>query len=73
MRASSFPFLAGSGRVRMPLRADQPDLEYDSAGHLRPTQKYVSPAGLCGILNLVSGAGPWLLNGAQLPNYGRAS
>jgi hypothetical protein len=39
-------FYPGSDQVReYRLRRDQPDLEYDAAGNLKPRQKYLSPPG----------------------------
>jgi len=60
-------FLPGSDRVReYRLRRDQPDLEYDSAGNLKPRQKYLSPPGRSNMLYLVPGVGPSLLNDPEL-------
>jgi hypothetical protein len=49
-------FQPGSDRVReYRLRRDQPDLEYDSTGNLKPRQKYLSPPGRSNMLYLVPG------------------
>ena len=61
-------FLPASDRVReYRLRRDQPDLEYDSAGNLKPRQKYLSPPGRSNMLYLVPGIGRSLLNDPALP------
>jgi hypothetical protein len=61
-------FLPGSDRVReYRLRRDQPDLEYDSAGNLKPRQKYLSPPGRSNMLYVVPGVGQSLLNDPELP------
>jgi len=61
-------FLPRSDRVReYRLRLDQPDLEYDSAGNLKPRQNYLSPPCRSNMLYLVPGIGPSLLNDPELP------
>ena len=61
-------FSPGSGHVReYRLRRDQPDLEYDSAGNLKPRQKYLSPPGRSNMLYLAPGVGTSLLRDASLP------
>ena len=61
-------FLPGSDHVReYRLRRDQPDLEHDSAGNLRPRQKYLSPPGRPNMLYMVPGTGQTLPNNAELP------
>ena len=64
-------FLPGSDQVReYRLRRDQPDLEYDSAGNLKPRQKYLSPPGRSNMLYLVPGVGQSLLRDPTLPHRG---
>jgi Domain of unknown function (DUF3854) len=61
-------FHPGSDRVReYRLRRDQPDYEYDSAGNLKPKQKYLSPPGRSNILYVVPGVGRSLLADPALP------
>jgi len=61
-------FRPGSDRVRdYRLRRDQPDLEYDSAGTLKPRRKYLSPPGRSNMLYLVPGTAPSLLRNPELP------
>ena len=61
-------FLPGSDRVReYRLRRDQPDLEYDAAGNLKPRQRYLSPPGRFNMLYMVPGVGPSLLNDPGWP------
>ena len=61
-------FLPGSDQVReYRLRRDQPDLEYDASGNLKPRQKYLSPPGRSNMLYVVPGVGPALLNAPALP------
>jgi predicted P-loop ATPase len=61
-------FRPGESDVReYRLRRDQPDLEYDSAGNLKPRQKYLSPPGRSNMLYLVPGAGPSLLRDTSIP------
>src|SRR5215472_5627914 len=61
-------FLPGSDHVReYRLRRDQPDLEYDSTGNLRPKQKYLSPPGRPNMLYLVPGTGRSMLEDPQFP------
>ena len=61
-------FHPGSDRVReYRLRRDQPDLEYDAAGNLKPRQKYLSPPGRSNMLYLVPGVCQQLLRDALLP------
>jgi hypothetical protein len=60
-------FHPGSDHVReYRLRRDHPDLEYDSAGNLKPRQKYLSPPGRSNMLYVVPGVGP-LLGNANIP------
>jgi hypothetical protein len=55
-------FHPGSYHVReYGLRRDQPDYEYDSAGKLKPKQKYLSPPGRSNMLYLVPGVDRSLL------------
>jgi predicted P-loop ATPase len=49
------------------LRRDQPDYEYDSAGNLKPKQKYLSPPGRSNMLYLVPGVDRSLLADPELP------
>lgn len=49
------------------LRRDQPDLEYDSAGNLKPRQKYVGPPGRPDMLYLVPGVSQSFLGDPSLP------
>jgi hypothetical protein len=49
------------------LRRDQPDLEYDAAGNLKPKQKYLSPPGRSNMLYLVPGTDERLLQDPTLP------
>jgi hypothetical protein len=61
-------FHPGSDRVReYRLRRDQPDYEYDTAGNLKPKQKYLSPPGRSNMLYLVPGVGGSLLADQELP------
>ena len=61
-------FLPGSDHVREHrLRRDQPDLESDASGNLKPRQKYLSPPGRSNVLYVVPGVGPALLNAPALP------
>jgi hypothetical protein len=61
-------FLPASDRVReYRLRRDQPDLEYDAAGHLQPRQKYLSPPGRPNMLYIMPGVNPLLLSDPSLP------
>jgi len=61
-------FHPGSNRVRdYRLRRDQPDLEYDSAGQLKPRQKYLSPPGRSNMLYVVPGTTQSLLRNQELP------
>jgi predicted P-loop ATPase len=61
-------FHPGSDHVReYRLRRDQPDLEYDSAGNLKPRQKYLSPPGRSNMLYLVPGISPPFLHDTALP------
>src|SRR5262249_41019610 len=46
---------------------DQPDYEYDSAGSLKPKQKYLSPPGRSNMLYVVPGVGRLLLADLELP------
>jgi hypothetical protein len=61
-------FRPGSSDVReYRLCRDQPDLEYDAAGNLRPRQKYLSPPGRSNMLYLVAGIDPSFLRDTSLP------
>ena len=61
-------FHPGSNRVRdYRLRRDQPDLEDDSAGTLKPRQKYLSPPGRFNMLYMVPGTTQSLLRNPELP------
>ena len=61
-------FHPGSDRVReYRLRRDQPDLEYDSAGNLKPKHKYLSPPGRPNMLYIVPGVSLSLLRDPSLP------
>ena len=52
-------FRPGSDHVREHrLRRDHPDLESDSAGNLKPRQKYLSPPGRSNMLYVVPGIDP---------------
>jgi hypothetical protein len=55
-------FRPGSRQLRdYRLRRDQPDLEYDAAGNLKPKQKYLSPPGRSNMLYLPPGIDEKLL------------
>jgi predicted P-loop ATPase len=61
-------FHLGSNQVRdYRLRRDQPDLEYDSSGNLKPRQKYLSPPGRSNMLYLPPGVDQPLLRDPALP------
>jgi hypothetical protein len=61
-------FHPGSDQVReYRLRRDHPDLEYDSAGNLKPRQKYLSPPGRSNMLYVVPGLDAGLLRDANTP------
>jgi predicted P-loop ATPase len=61
-------FHPGSDHVReYRLRRDQPDFEYDSAGNLKPKQKYLSPPGRSNMLYVVPGVARSLLAAPELP------
>ena len=61
-------FRPGSDHVREHrLRRDHPDLEYDSAGNLKPRQKYLSPPGRSNMLYVVPGIDPGLLHDMNIP------
>src|SRR5689334_840158 len=49
------------------LRRDHPDLESDSAGNLKPRQKYLSPPGRSNMLYVVPGIDPGLLHDRNIP------
>jgi len=49
------------------LRRDHPDLEYDSAGNLKPRQKYLSPPGRSNMLYIMPGTEPGLLRDVNTP------
>jgi len=58
----------GEFRVReYRLRRDQPDLEYDSGGNLKPRQKYLSPPGRSNMLYLMPGIDPLFLRDTNMP------
>jgi hypothetical protein len=60
-------FQPGSDHVReYRLRRDHPDLESDSAGNLKPKQKYLSPPGRSNMLYLLPGVTPGLLRDPTL-------
>jgi hypothetical protein len=62
-------FRPGSDQVReYRLRRDQPDLQYDSSGNLKPRQKYLSPPGRSNMLYVVPGVVGSLLGETELPN-----
>ena len=61
-------FYPGSDQAReYRLRRDHPDLECDSAGNLKPRQKYLSPPGRCNMLYVVPVVDPGLLRDANVP------
>ena len=61
-------FRPGSDHVREHrLRRDHPDLEHDSAGNLKPRQKYLSPPGRSNMLYVVPGLDPELLRDMNMP------
>jgi hypothetical protein len=61
-------FLPGADHVReYRLRRDHPDMEYDSTGHLKPRQKYLSPPGRSNMLYLPPGLPQEFLHNAALP------
>jgi hypothetical protein len=61
-------FRPGSDHVReYRLRRDQPDMEHDSSGNLKPRQKYLGPAGRSNILYLVPGLPEYFLRDNSLP------
>jgi predicted P-loop ATPase len=61
-------FMPGGNSVReYRLRRDHPDMEYDSAGHLRPRQKYLSPPARSNTLYLVPDARQDLLRDSSIP------
>jgi predicted P-loop ATPase len=61
-------FHPGSDHIReYRLRRDQPDLEYDSSGNLKPRQKYLSPPGRSNMLYVVPGVTLELLRDELLP------
>jgi hypothetical protein len=61
-------FHPGSNQVReYRLRRDHPDLEYDSAGNLKPRQKYLTPPGRSNMLYFVPGLDAGLLRDANTP------
>jgi hypothetical protein len=60
-------FRPGANGIReYRLRRDHPDMEYDSAGNLKPRQKYLSPPGRSNMLYLVPGAPEEMLRDASL-------
>ena len=61
-------FHPGSDQVReYRLRRDHPDLESDSAGNLKPRQKYLSPPGRSNMLYFVPGVDPAFLPDTSMP------
>src|SRR5260370_27955838 len=61
-------FHVGSDQVReYRLRRDHPDLEYDSVGNLKVSQKYLSPPGRANMLYLPPGVAQSLLRDPALP------
>jgi len=61
-------FYPASGQVReYRLRRDHPELEYDSAGNLKPRQKYLSPPGRSNMLYIVPGIDSGFLRDGTLP------
>jgi hypothetical protein len=51
------------------LRRDHPDMEYDSAGNLKPRQKYLSPPGRSNMLYLPPGVPQDFLRDASMPVF----
>jgi hypothetical protein len=49
------------------MRRDQPEFEYDSAGNLKPRQKYLSPPGRSSMLYLVPGISQGFLRDPSVP------
>jgi predicted P-loop ATPase len=61
-------FHPSSDRVRdYRLRRDQPDLEYDAAGNLKPRQKYLSPPGRSNMLYVPPDVKHLLLGDSEVP------
>jgi Virulence-associated protein E/Domain of unknown function (DUF3854) len=61
-------FRPGESDVReYRLRRDQPDLECDSAGNLKPRQKYLSPPGRSNMIYFVPGSDARLLRESSIP------
>jgi hypothetical protein len=61
-------FRLGTDHVReYRLRRDHPDMEYDSAGNLKPRQKYLSPPDRSNMLYLPPGVPPEFLRDASPP------
>jgi hypothetical protein len=61
-------FHPGSDQVReYRLRRDHPDLESDSAGNLKPRQKYLSPPGRSNMLYVVRGVERGPLRDVNIP------
>jgi hypothetical protein len=61
-------FHPGADQVReYRLRRDHPELEYDSAGNLKPRQKYLSPPGRSNMLYIVPGIDPGLFRDVSIP------
>ncbi len=61
-------FHLGSDQVReYRLRRDHAELEYDSAGNLRPRQRYLSPPGRSNMLYVVPGIDAVLLRNVSVP------
>jgi predicted P-loop ATPase len=60
-------FQPGSDQVReYRLRRDHPEFEYDSAGNLKPRQKYLSPPGRSNMLYIVPGIDPGLFRDVSI-------
>ena len=61
-------FHPGSASVReYRLRRDHPEMEYDTAGQLKPRQKYLGPPGRSNMLYFAQGTAPSMLRDADLP------
>ena len=61
-------FHPGSDQIReYRLRRDHPELEYDSAGNLKPRQKYLSPPGRSNMLYTVPGIATGLFRDVSMP------
>ena len=61
-------FQPGSDQVReYRLRRDHPEFEHDSAGNLKPRQKYLSPPGRSNMLYIAPNIAPELLRDMAIP------